>query len=157
MVMMVCMCNIRSDCEPRGQEFEQGAERRFRDVGPSGSRSRQTGAYPVYPASQATIGGTHGGRTPNSGSQSYYLGHAAATDGRQSRAPETVGVVDVFSSSFSSLRPLLSPVHHLPGCSQLKAAPRTPQSPLIICIAVLEAPWLPHLPFVHAGHQHQLQ
>lgn len=47
---------IRSDCKPRGQVFVQGAERRFREVGPSGSRSRQTGAYPVYPASQATLG-----------------------------------------------------------------------------------------------------
>jgi len=78
------------------------------------------GAYPVCTPHHKLHRGTHGGRTANSGSQSYHHSHAAATDGTQSRAPETLGVVDVFSSSFSSLHPLPSPVHHLPGCSQLE-------------------------------------
>jgi hypothetical protein len=78
------MCKIRSDCRARGQDFVQGAERRFREVGRSGSRSRQTGACTVYPASQATSGELTEYEDPNSGSQSYHLSHAAATDGTQS-------------------------------------------------------------------------
>jgi hypothetical protein len=81
----------------------KGAERRFRELDPSGSRSRQTRAYPGYPASQATSEELTEYEHPTGENQSYHLSHAAATDGTQSRAPGTLGVVDVFTSFSSHL------------------------------------------------------
>jgi hypothetical protein len=51
--------------------------------------------------------------------QSYHLSHAAATDGTQSRAPEPLGGRRRLHFFLSSPHPLPSPVHHLPGYSQL--------------------------------------
>jgi hypothetical protein len=50
----------------KGKLFVPGAERRFREVHPSGSRSRQTRVFPCVPRITSYIGGTHGVRTPNS-------------------------------------------------------------------------------------------
>lgn len=151
------MCKIRSDCEPRGQVFVQGAERRFREVGLSGSRSRQTRRLPyVYPASQATSGELTEDEQPT------VAANPTTTHTQQPLTAHSPELRKRWESSTSSLRPSPHFILFLPLSITFLVAvssscPSYPSIPLILCITVTRSPWPLHLPSAHAGHQHQLQ